>query len=91
VSTTSKLSQLRRGGLRPSRAVRHPPQPQSHLGYGRYGTHYCLGANLAKLENELIFNAIADAMPDIAKAGDPVRLHSGWINGIKSLPVTYRH
>jgi len=30
-------------------------------------------------------------MPDIAKAGDPVRLHSGWINGIKSLPVTYRH
>jgi hypothetical protein len=25
-------------------------------------------------------------MPDIAKAGDPVRLRSGWINGIKSLP-----
>jgi hypothetical protein len=47
-------------------------------------------ASLAKLEIELIFNAIADAMPDIAKAGDPVRLRSGWINGIKSLPVTYR-
>jgi cholest-4-en-3-one 26-monooxygenase len=29
-------------------------------------------------------------MPDIAKAADPVRLRSGWINGIKSLPVTYR-
>jgi cholest-4-en-3-one 26-monooxygenase len=29
-------------------------------------------------------------MPDIAKAGDPVRLRSGWINGIKRLPVTYR-
>jgi cholest-4-en-3-one 26-monooxygenase len=39
---------------------------------------------------ELIFNAIADAMPDIAKVGDPVRLRSGWINGIKRLPVTYR-
>jgi hypothetical protein len=42
------------------------------------------------LEIELIFSAIADAMPDIAKAGDPVRLRSGWINGIKRLPVTYR-
>jgi len=33
---------------------------------------------------------IADAMPDIRKAGDSERLHSGWINGIKRLPVTYR-
>ena len=64
--------------------------PNPHLGYGGYGTHYCLGASLAKLEIELIFNAIADSMPDIAKAGDPVRLRSGWINGIKRLPVTYR-
>ena len=64
--------------------------PNPHLGYGGYGTHYCLGANLAKLEIELIFTAIADAMPDIAKAGPPVRLRSGWINGIKQLPVTYR-
>ena len=64
--------------------------PNPHLGYGGYGTHYCLGANLAKLEIELIFNAIADAMPDIAKAGAPVRLRSGWINGIKHLPVNYR-
>ena len=63
--------------------------PNPHLGYGGLGTHYCLGASLAKLEIELIFTAIADAMPDIAKAGDPVRLRSGWINGIKSLPVTY--
>ena len=64
--------------------------PNPHLGYGGLGTHYCLGASLAKLEIELIFNAIADAMPDIRKAGDPVRLRSGWINGIKRLPVTYR-
>jgi cholest-4-en-3-one 26-monooxygenase len=64
--------------------------PNPHLGYGGYGTHYCLGANLAKLEIELIFTAIADAMPGIAKAGEPVRLRSGWINGIKQLPVTYR-
>jgi len=64
--------------------------PNPHLGFGGLGTHYCLGANLAKLEIELIFNAIADAMPDIAMAGDPIRLRSGWINGIKHLPVSYR-
>jgi cholest-4-en-3-one 26-monooxygenase len=63
--------------------------PNPHLGYGGYGTHYCLGANLAKLEIELIFNAIADAMPQIALAGGPVRLRSGWINGLGSLPVRY--
>ena len=64
--------------------------PNPHLGFGGTGTHYCLGANLARLEIELIFNAIADAMPGIAKAGDPVRLRSGWIHGIKHLPVSYR-
>jgi cholest-4-en-3-one 26-monooxygenase len=68
--------------------IRRSPNP--HLGFGGLGTHYCLGANLAKLEIELIFNAIADAMPDIALAGEPVRLRSGWINGIKHLPVSYR-
>jgi cholest-4-en-3-one 26-monooxygenase len=64
--------------------------PNPHLGYGGLGTHYCLGASLAKLEIQLIFNAIADVMPDLTRSGDPVRLRSGWINGIKSLPVTYR-
>jgi cytochrome P450 len=84
------VGQLRRGGVHPPRAVRHSPGPEPPPRLRRYGTHYCLGANLAKLEIELIFTAIADAMADIAKAGDPVRLRSGWINGIKTLPVSYR-
>jgi cholest-4-en-3-one 26-monooxygenase len=63
--------------------------PNPHLGFGGNGAHYCLGASLAKLEIELIFNAIADAMPDIRMAGDPERLRSGWINGIKKCPVAY--
>jgi cytochrome P450 len=37
---------------------------------------YCLGASPAKLEIELIFDVIADSMPDIAEAGGPVRLRS---------------
>jgi cholest-4-en-3-one 26-monooxygenase len=64
--------------------------PNPHLGLGGMGAHYCLGASLAKLEIGLIFNAIADAMPDIHKAGEPERLRSGWLNGIKHLPVSYR-
>ncbi len=63
--------------------------PNPHLGLGGTGAHYCLGANLAKMEIGLIFNAIADAMPGIRLAGDAERLRSGWLNGIKHLPVSY--
>jgi cholest-4-en-3-one 26-monooxygenase len=64
--------------------------PNPHLGFGGTGAHYCIGVNLARMEIDLIFNAIADAMPDITKAGDAERLRSGWLNGIKRLPVSYR-
>jgi cholest-4-en-3-one 26-monooxygenase len=67
--------------------VRRSPNP--HLGFGGSGAHFCLGANLARLEIDLIFNAIADSMPDIKRAGDAERLRSGWLNGIKRLPVSY--
>ena len=63
--------------------------PNPHVGLGGFGAHYCLGASLAKLEIGLIFNAIADAMPDIQPAGEAERLRSGWLNGIKRLPVSY--
>lgn len=68
--------------------IRRSPNP--HLGLGGTGAHYCLGANLAQLEIDLMFNAIADGMPGIRRAGDAVRLRSGWLNGIKRLPVSYR-
>jgi cholest-4-en-3-one 26-monooxygenase len=64
--------------------------PNPHLGFGGSGAHFCLGANLAQLEIELIFNAIADTLPAIQKAGEAERLRSGWLNGIKRLPVTYQ-
>ncbi|GIE94372.1 cytochrome P450 [Paractinoplanes rishiriensis] len=63
--------------------------PNPHLGFGGSGAHFCLGANLARLEIDLIFNAIADHMPGISLAGEPQRLRSGWLNGIKHLPVRY--
>ena len=63
--------------------------PNPHLSFGGHGAHYCIGANLARLEVEIMFNAIADRMPDIAKEGEARRLRHGWINGIKELPVKY--
>jgi cholest-4-en-3-one 26-monooxygenase len=63
--------------------------PNPHLAFGGHGAHYCIGANLARLEVEVMFNVIADRMPDIVKAGEPRRLRHAWINGIKELPVKY--
>ncbi|OXR47818.1 Steroid C26-monooxygenase [Nocardia cerradoensis] len=64
--------------------------PNPHLAFGGTGAHFCIGANLARLEIDLIFNAVADHLPDITKLGDPRRLRSGWLNGIKEFQVRYR-
>lgn len=64
--------------------------PNPHLAFGGHGAHYCIGANLARVEVGIIFNVIADLLPDIRKAGEPRRLRHAWINGIKDLPANYR-
>ncbi len=63
--------------------------PNPHLSFGGHGAHYCIGANLARLEVEIMFNALADRLPDITRTGEAKRLRHGWINGIKDLPVKY--
>ena len=64
--------------------------PNPHLGFGGTGAHYCIGANLARMTIDLMFNAIADHMPDLTSAGDPERLRSSFINGIKHWQVDYQ-
>ena len=63
--------------------------PNPHVGFGGTGAHFCIGANLARMTINLIFNAVADHMPDLKSAGEPERLRSGWLNGIKHWQVDY--
>ncbi|MCD4525942.1 cytochrome P450 [Nocardioides sp. cx-173] len=64
-------------------------QDNPQLGFGGHGAHYCLGANLARQEIRVIFDALADHAPDITKLADPVRLRHSWVNGLKELQVRY--
>jgi cholest-4-en-3-one 26-monooxygenase len=63
--------------------------PNPHVGFGGTGAHYCIGTSLARMTIDLMFNAIADAMPDITSLAKPERLRSGWLNGIKHWQVDY--
>jgi cholest-4-en-3-one 26-monooxygenase len=60
-----------------------------YVAFGGGGPHFCLGANLAKLEIRVMFEAILDRLPDIELAGPPQRLRSNFINGIKHMPVKF--
>ena len=61
-----------------------------HIAFGGGGPHFCLGANLARAEIQIIFDVLAERMPDISPLGPPRGLRSMFINGIKELPVRYR-
>ncbi|MEW5631714.1 cytochrome P450 [Streptomyces hydrogenans] len=61
--------------------------PNPHLGFGGGGPHFCLGKSLAVKEIELIFDAIADVLPDLTLAAEPRRLRAAWLNGVKELRV----
>jgi len=64
--------------------------PNPHVGFGGTGAHYCIGANLARMTIDLMFNAIADQTPDLSAVGDPERLRSAFINGVKHWQVDYK-
>jgi cytochrome P450 len=63
--------------------------PNDHLGFGGPGPHFCLGAHLARREITVMFRELFRRMPDLRAAGEPVRLRSNFINGIKHLPATW--
>jgi cholest-4-en-3-one 26-monooxygenase len=61
--------------------------PNEHIAFGGGGAHHCLGANLARLELQIIFGELLRSTRSIELAGDVERLRSNFINGIKHMPV----
>jgi cholest-4-en-3-one 26-monooxygenase len=63
--------------------------PNEHISFGGGGPHFCLGANLARLEIRVIFDEVLRRLPDMELAGPVQRLRSNFINGIKHMPVAF--
>jgi cytochrome P450 len=63
-------------------------EPNPHLAFG-VGTHFCLGANLARLEIRVMFEELLRRLPDVRLAGTVVRYPSVFIRGWSAMPVEY--
>ncbi len=60
--------------------------PNPHVGFGAAGPHFCLGAHLARREIRVMLQELLTRVPQIRASGEPDRLLSSFINGIKHLP-----
>jgi cholest-4-en-3-one 26-monooxygenase len=63
--------------------------PNDHLAFG-VGEHFCLGANLARLELNEVFRGILQRLHDIELVEPPRRLRSTFINGVKQMRVRFK-
>jgi cytochrome P450 len=63
--------------------------PNHHLAFG-IGEHYCLGANLARLELQAMFRQLAERIDTVEMAGPIQRMRSNFVGGIKHMPIRYR-
>ena len=66
--------------------------PNDHVAFGAGGPHFCLGANLARLEARIMFEAILTRFEGLEVVGDPSafpRVNSNLIDGFVELPITW--
>jgi len=64
-------------------------QPNDHLAFG-IGEHFCLGANLARLELNEVFRGIVARLHAVELCAPPRRLRSTFINGVKEMRIRFR-
>ncbi len=63
-------------------------EPNRHVAFG-YGAHVCLGQHLAKMEIKAFFAELMRRLDSIELTGEPRKVHSTFVTGLKSLPVRY--
>ena len=61
----------------------------AQVGFGAGGPHFCLGANLARREIQVMFDEIRRRLPNMRITGEPAYLQSSFINGIKRMPCAW--
>lgn len=61
---------------------------EDHLSFGA-GQHFCLGSHLGALQIRVMYEELLRRFPDMHATGEPRRMHSNFICGIKNLPVAY--
>jgi cytochrome P450 len=64
--------------------------PNEHLGFGGGGTHFCLGAGLARREMSALFRELLSRVPSLEITGEAQVLQSGFVHGIKRLPCRFQ-
>ena len=64
--------------------------PNEHVAFGGGGVHFCLGANLARVEIRALFTEVLSRLHDMELAGPVERLRSNFINGPRHMPVRFR-
>ncbi len=62
--------------------------PNPHIAFG-FGTHFCLGAALARLEIRVMFEELLPRLRDLRLAADPVRTPNAFVRGFESLHVEF--
>jgi cholest-4-en-3-one 26-monooxygenase len=63
--------------------------PNNHMAFGGGGPHFCLGANLARMEIRVMYDRLLERLPDIRLDGEVQRLRSNFINGVKHIPIAF--
>ncbi|MCH7601006.1 MAG: cytochrome P450 [Myxococcales bacterium] len=64
-------------------------QPNHHLAFG-IGEHFCLGANLARLELRILFRQLAERLIEVELTEPVERLQSSFLGGVKHMKIRAR-
>ena len=70
-------------------AFRVDRSPNPHIGFG-IGEHFCLGANLARLEIRIALEKLVPRLAHVELAGPMERMRSSFLGGVKRMPIAYQ-